>query len=144
VTQAGAAVPAIAPGHWVLGVGIDVVAIERFSQTLRRTPALAHRLFAPPELITSSGTPRRAASLAGRFAVKEAVAKALGVPRGMDWHDCTVISEESGRPELVTIGTVLAAATALGVSEWRVSLSHDAGIAAAVVIALGSAAGTAP
>lgn len=143
MTQAGAAVPAIAPGHWVLGVGIDVVAIERFSETLRRTPAIAHRLFTPAELTTPSGLPRRPASLAGRFAVKEAVAKALGVPRGMDWHDCTVVSEESGRPELVTIGTVLAAATTLGVTQWRLSVSHDAGIAAAVVIAIGTASGAA-
>ncbi len=139
MTSVGVALPVVAPGHWVLGIGIDVVAVERFRHTLRRTPALAQRLFAPSELTTAAGSPRHAASLAARFAVKEAVAKALGVPTGMKWHDCTVISEESGRPMLVATGTVLAAAMALGVSTWRLSLSHDAGIAAAVVLALGSA-----
>ncbi|SDO99214.1 holo-[acyl-carrier protein] synthase [Nakamurella panacisegetis] len=124
-------------GHLVIGVGIDVVAVDRFAETLRRTPSLARRLFAPDELITVSGSPRRPVSLAGRFAVKEAVAKALGVPRGMEWHDCTVRSEDSGRPVLVVTGTVQAAAAELGVTEWRLSLSHDAGIAAAVVLALG-------
>jgi holo-[acyl-carrier protein] synthase len=129
--------PTVPTGHIVLGVGIDVVAVERFSEALQRSPGLAGRLFAPAELVTASGSPRRPVSLAGRFAVKEAVAKALGVPRGMHWHDCAVISEESGRPTLVTVGTVLAAATAMGVTSWRLSLSHDAGIAAALVMALG-------
>jgi holo-[acyl-carrier protein] synthase len=131
-------VPEIPPGQVVIGVGIDVVSVERFAESLRRTPALRERLFAPAERITDSGAPRRVTSLAGRFAVKEAVAKALGVPRGMEWHDCTVVSESCGRPVLVPTGTVLAAAGALGVTHWRVSLSHDAGIAAAVVLALGA------
>ncbi len=126
-------------GHLVLGLGIDVVDVDRFADVLARTPALKDRLFAPAELITTSGSIRRPASLAGRFAVKEAVAKALGGPAGLDWHDCSVMSLPSGRPELLTTGTVLAAATALGVTTWRLSLSHDAGIAAAIVLALGSA-----
>ena len=69
--------------------------------------------------------------------MKEAAAKALGVPTGMDWHDCQVVSEDSGRPRLEVTDTVAAAAAALGVTDWRISISHDAGIAAAVVIALG-------
>jgi len=131
-------VPDVPPGHFVIGIGIDVVAVERFSQSLSRTPALRERLFAPGELITASGFARRDTSLAGRFAVKEAVAKALGVPSGMKWHDCSVISQDSGAPILVPTGTVLAAADALGVTCWRLSLSHDGGIAAAVVLALGA------
>jgi holo-[acyl-carrier protein] synthase len=55
----------------------------------------------------------------------------------MDWHDCQVVSEMSGRPRLEISDTVAAAAAALGVTDWRISISHDAGIAAAVVIALG-------
>jgi holo-[acyl-carrier protein] synthase len=121
----------------VLGIGIDVVAIDRFAASLLRTPGLRQRLFSPEELITPSGDPRSAASLAGRFAAKEAVAKALGVPPGMDWHDCTVATLASGRPELQIRRTVAAAAEALGVARWHVSLSHDAGIAAAIVLALG-------
>jgi holo-[acyl-carrier protein] synthase len=124
-----------APG--VLGVGIDVVAVERFATALRRTPPLAARLFAGAERVTGSGHPRSPASLAARFAVKEAVAKALGVPAGMDWHDCSVVSESSGRPVLRVTGTVAAASLALGIRDWRISLSHDAGIAAAIVVGLG-------
>jgi len=129
--------PEIPLGASVLAVGIDVVAVERFAASLLRTPALARRLFTPQEQVTASGLPRGPASLAARFAVKEAAAKALGVPAGMDWHDCRVVSEMSGRPRLEISDTVAAAALALGVTDWRISISHDAGIAAAVVIALG-------
>ncbi len=124
-------------GLAVVGVGIDVVAVQRFSESLARTPGLRSRLFAPDELLTAGGAARHPQSLAGRFAAKEAVAKALGVPAGLDWHDCRVMSEESGRPVLELRATVAQAASALGVTGWRLSLSHDGGIAAAVVIALG-------
>ena len=127
-------VPPIPPGARVISVGIDVVAVDRFAAILERTPALAARLFSADEMVTATGLPRGPASLAARFAVKEAVAKALGVPAGMDWHDCRVISESSGQPVLQVVDTVAAAA---GVTGWRLSVSHDAGIAAAVVIALG-------
>lgn len=121
----------------VVGVGIDVVAVERFAAALDRTPALSDRLFAPEEMISAAGHPRSIASLAARFATKEAVAKALGVPAGMDWHDCRVRSSARGRPELLITGTVAAAADAQGITGWQLSLSHDAGIAAAMVLALG-------
>jgi holo-[acyl-carrier protein] synthase len=121
----------------VLAVGIDVVAVDRFARTLIRTPALTNRLFAPEELVTPSGAVRGAASLAARFAVKEAVAKALGVPPGMEWHDCRVESASSGRPSLLVLGTVARAAALQGITSWQLSVSHDAGIAAAMVLALG-------
>lgn len=129
--------PEMPIGARVVSVGIDVVAVERFAASLRRTPGLAGRLFTAREQITASGHPRGPASLAARFAVKEAAAKALGVPTGMDWHDCQVVSEDSGKPRLEVTATVAAAAATLGVQDWRISISHDAGIAAAVVIALG-------
>lgn len=129
--------PDLPAGSAVIGVGIDVVAIDRFAASLRRTPSLRARLFGPAELVSASGAERGPASLAARFAAKEAVAKALGVPRGMNWHDCAVVSESSGRPVLMTTGTVLQRAGELAVTGWRISLSHDGGIAAAVVIALG-------
>ena len=132
-----AVIPPIPPDVQVMSVGIDVVAVDRFAAMLERTPALAARLFSPEEMVTASGHPRGPASLAARFAVKEAVAKALGAPAGMDWHDCRVVSESSGQPVLQVIDTVAAAAAAAGVTGWRLSVSHDAGIAAAVVIALG-------
>jgi holo-[acyl-carrier protein] synthase len=115
----------------IVGVGIDVVDISRFEESLRRTPGLAERLF------TSDEAGRPLASLAARFAAKEALAKALGAPQGLLWHDATVRRGDDGRPHLVIAGTVAARAEALGVDAMHVSLSHDAGIASAVVVAEG-------
>ena len=112
----------------VVGVGIDVVDIARFEESLRRTPALLERLFTPAEV----GRPL--ASLAARFAAKEAIAKALGAPGGLAWQDAEIVSEETGRPRFEIRGSVAARAEALGANHVHVSLSHDAGIASAVVV----------
>ena len=112
----------------VIGVGIDVVDIDRFVQALERTPSLRGRLF------TDAEAGRPPASLAARFAAKEAIAKALGAPVGMAWHDAEIVSEETGRPRFEIRGTVAAQAETLGVAHVHVSLSHDAGIASAVVV----------
>jgi len=112
----------------VIGVGIDVVDLERFVESLARTPGLSERLFTPAE---SELGP---ASLAARFAAKEALAKALGAPAGLAWLDAEIITDDRGRPGFKIIGTVAARAAELGVATIHVSLSHDAGIASAVVI----------
>ena len=119
----------------IIGVGVDVVPVERFAAALRRTPGLAERLFTPAERVTGGGLPRTPESLAARFAAKEAVAKALGVPAGLEWQDCEVTSTEDGRPELVVRGTVSVAAVERGITTWHLSLSHDGGIASAMVVA---------
>jgi holo-[acyl-carrier protein] synthase len=121
----------------IIGVGIDVAEIERFGAALERTPELARRLFIEEELLLASGERRGTASLAARFAAKEAVAKALGAPGGLHWTDAEVYVEDSGQPRLRVRGTVAARAAELGVRAWHVSLSHDAGVASAVVIAEG-------
>ena len=113
----------------IIGVGIDVVDVDRFAQSLARTPRLAHRLFTEAEQVLP------AASLAARFAAKEAVAKALGAPAGLHWHDCEIVTDPDGRPWLTVSGTVAAAAAERGVNRWHLSLSHDGGIASAMVVA---------
>jgi len=121
----------------IIGVGIDVAEIDRFAGALERTPALAERLFVAHELLLPSGERRGIASLAARFAAKEALAKALGAPGGLRWTDAEVFTESNGRPRLRVTGTVAARAAELGVRSWHVSLSHDAGVASAVVVAEG-------
>jgi holo-[acyl-carrier protein] synthase len=118
----------------IVGVGIDVVPVERFEAALQRTEGLAARLFTAAEQITASGQPRSAESLAARFAAKEALAKALGAPGGMLWTDAEISTDEHGRPFLTVSGTVAARAAQLGIDRWHVSLSHDGGIASATVI----------
>lgn len=115
----------------IVGVGVDIVDIARFGAVLRRTPALALRLFAEGE---RDGA---VASLAASFAAKEAVAKALGAPPGLHWHDVEVVHDPLGRPWLDVRGTVADAAGQRGIVRWHVSLSHDAGMSIAMVVAEG-------
>lgn len=119
----------------IVSVGNDVVLVERFAVALKRTPMLAEKIFTESERRTSSGNPRSPDSLAARFAAKEAVAKALGAPAGLHWHDCEIVVDPDGRPWLTVTGTVAAAAAERGIERWHLSLSHDGGIASAVVIA---------
>jgi holo-[acyl-carrier protein] synthase len=119
----------------IVSVGIDVVLVERFGKALERTPLLVERLFTSAERVTPSGNPRSAESLAARFAAKEAVAKALGAPGGLHWHDCEIVTDPDGRPWLTVSGTVAQAAAERGISRWHLSLSHDGGIASAMVVA---------
>jgi holo-[acyl-carrier protein] synthase len=115
----------------IIGVGIDVVDVSRFEAALRRTPGLAPRLF------TASEQQLPVASLAARFAAKEALAKALGAPVGLRWVDAEVSRGTDGRPQLTMTGTVAARAVELGASSTHLSMSHDAGIASAVVVVEG-------
>ncbi len=115
----------------IVGVGVDVVDVARFEQSLQRTPTLADRLF--------TGVERELPlpSLAARFAAKEALAKALGAPKTLQWHDAEITRGDDGRPLLAVRGTVAEAADKLGVRAWHLSLSHDAGLAVAMVVAEG-------
>jgi holo-[acyl-carrier protein] synthase len=115
----------------IVGVGVDAVDVNRFTASLERTPSLATRLFTPAERELT------VLSLAARFAAKEAIAKALGAPRALQWHDAEITRGEGGRPELSVTGSVAAAAQALGVRHWHLSLSHDGGLALAFVVAEG-------
>jgi holo-[acyl-carrier protein] synthase len=110
-------------------VGIDVADLERFERSLQRTPGMRDRLFTDAE----KDLPPR--SLAARFAAKEALAKALGAPRGLLWTDAEIRRAPDGRPSLHVCGTVAAAARQRGITHWHVSMSHDGGIATAIVIA---------
>ncbi len=118
----------------VIGIGVDLVDIARFERALHRTPALRDRLFAVDER-SRDGVDLPARSLAGRFAAKEALIKALGDSWAMRWHDMAVVGDERGKPSFALEGAASEAADALGVRRVHVSMSHDAGMAIAVVVA---------
>ncbi|MBW9204725.1 holo-ACP synthase [Mumia sp. zg.B17] len=115
----------------IVGIGVDVVDVERFAAALEQTPALRERLFAPAE---RTGAP---VVLAGRFAAKEALAKALGSPGGLSWHDAEVGRSASGRPTLTVTGAAGARAAELGVVRWHLSIAHDGPVATAFVVGEG-------
>lgn len=112
----------------IVGLGTDLVEIARLEQALERTPTLRERVFTPAE---ASLPP---ASLAARFAAKEALSKALGAPAGLSWQDAEVVIEESGRPRLELRGTIADAVAGLGADQVHLSLSHDGGFALAFVV----------
>jgi holo-[acyl-carrier protein] synthase len=107
------------------GIGIDVVDIERFKSSLDRTPGLVEKLF------TENERTKPISSLAARFAAKEALAKALSVGKGLPWHDAEILNLESGKPVFLFRGEI---AEIIDGADVHLSLSHDAGIASAMVI----------
>lgn len=114
----------------IVGIGADVCSVDRFLAAEAR-PGVAARVLADAEREGSVQT------RAGRFAAKEALAKALGAPAGLSWLDCRVVRAPSGQPSFELSGTVRARAEALGVRTVHLSISHDAGVALAVVVCEG-------
>jgi len=117
--------------------GIDLVDISRLEEI---QPAIRQRflkrVFTDNELADVGDS---AASLAGRFAAKEAVAKALGCGIGpVSWKEIEVLRGEAGEPELKLNGNATRLAQQLGLEQWSISISHTAGQAVAVAVALGS------
>jgi len=118
----------------IIGIGVDVVDLARFERALDRTPKLKNRLFAEVEL----STPDRVLSLrslAGRFAAKEALIKALGESAGIQWHDMRVVSDLHGNPHFELSGAAAAVAASKGARTLHLTMSHDAGVAVAMVVA---------
>lgn len=116
----------------IIGTGIDLVDIPRFERTLERTPRLRERLFAPAE------RELRLPSLAARYAAKEALIKALGGSDGVHWTEIEIASEPSGRPHFVLTGSTAAVVAERGISSLHLTMSHDAGLATAFVVAEGA------
>lgn len=121
----------------VKGVGVDVVDVERFGRIIERSPGVLSRTLLTAEQFLPSGGRRPLESLAARFAAKEAVAKALGAPGSLPWHECEVVSSESGQPRVTLTGSLAELSRSRGIDDWQLSLSHDGGIAIAFVVASG-------
>jgi holo-[acyl-carrier protein] synthase len=120
----------------LVGLGIDSVDILRFADILARRPALASRLFTGAERTYAAGLANPVPTLAGRFAAKEAVMKALGVGLGaFDWADVEVERQEGGAPCLLVTGRAASLAAGRGVGSWYVSITHTDTVASAVVAA---------
>jgi holo-[acyl-carrier protein] synthase len=118
----------------IVGIGVDIVDIARFERGLTRTPSLLSRLFADSEQ-SRDGQPLPLRSLAGRFAAKEALIKALGESTGVTWHDMLVVSDVHGNPGIELRAATKAIADSKGITAIHLSMSHDAGVAIAYVVA---------
>jgi len=119
----------------IIGLGIDVSSIARQRAALERFgERLWQRILTEGERADLSPRPDRALALAGRFAAKEAAAKALGGQPDVWWHDVEIRPDPRGAPQLTFLGPARAHAERLGVRRTFVSITHDAGVAAAVVV----------
>src|SRR2546422_1000977 len=120
----------------ILGIGVDVVAIERISRSLAEGGKFEEQVFTEEECAACASRADRARVLAARFAAKEAGLKALGTgwAQGLSFQQVEVVDGEGGRSELRLNGAAAERARALGVGHMHVSLSHDLAVAAAVVV----------
>ena len=121
----------------MIGIGVDLVEVDRVRRVLDRTPSLVTRLFTEGERAYAESAADPAERFAVRFAAKEAAMKALRIGLGaVDWHDLEVARTPSGAPDLVVTGRAAELAAAAGVTRWLVTLTHTATMAEAVVVAL--------
>jgi len=122
----------------MIGIGTDLVDLDRFRVVLARTPRIVQRLFTEGEQAYACARRDPSERLGVRFAAKEAAMKSLGVGLGeVDFRDLEVVRLESGAPMLEVHGRAAKAADDLGVRRWLITLSHTHQLAQAVVVALG-------
>ena len=122
----------------VIGLGTDLIEIERIERSVRRFgDAFLRRVFTPGEIAYCMSKKNCAESLAARFAAKEAGAKALGtgISRGVGWREFEVIRQPGERPEVHLSGRAGEIAAGLGIRRMSLSLSHSRSLSFAVVIA---------
>ena len=121
----------------IFGIGVDIVAIERFQLFMASgNTAIIERLFTPEERSRCGSRKDAASCLAARFAAKEAFLKALGtgLREGISWQDMEVSNNSLGKPELVLSGKAAEQFQANGLIGIQLSLSHDGGKAIAMVV----------
>lgn len=119
----------------ILGVGVDLVSVERMQAAIARWEGrLVGRLFTTEEVAACQRRARPEVHLAARFAAKEALLKAIGIGwgRGAAWREVEV--QGTGAPLLCLRGRVQELAAARGVQRTHLSMSHDGGYAIAVVV----------
>jgi holo-[acyl-carrier protein] synthase len=122
----------------VIGIGTDLVELDRFRTTLERTPSIVDRLFTEGEQAYATLRRDPTERFAARFAAKEAVLKALGLGiGGVAFREIEVVRADSGAPSIVLHGGAVDAAAARGVRRWLLTMTHTDRVAHAIAVALG-------
>jgi len=120
----------------VLRTGVDLIEISRIEEVVsRHGKHYLERIYTPAELEQCG---KRTESLAGRFAAKEAVAKALGSGIGdVSWKEIEVLGDEQNAPILILHGAAEQMAKGIGLTTWSVSISHSQSHSVALVVMIG-------
>jgi len=121
----------------IVGIGTDVVSIERIAGVLERHgERFVNRVLTPDERVRFNRTKAKASHLAKRWAAKEAFSKAIGtgIHYPFTWQSITVGRDAKGKPLVIPNGEMKAHLEALGVTRAHVSLTDDAGVAVAFVV----------
>jgi len=119
------------------GTGTDLIEIARIRQSIARFgPRFLERVFTPGEIAYCERKKNAAESYAGRFAAKEAAAKALGtgIARGVGWLEIEVRREPGERPTVHFTGRAAARAAKMGVVAASLSITHSRELALATVL----------
>jgi holo-[acyl-carrier protein] synthase len=120
----------------VIGIGVDLVEVERFRTVLARTPTLVDRVFTDDERAYADKRRDPTERYAVRWAAKEAVMKALGVGLGeVDLNEIEVVRAESGEPSVRLHGRAAKRAAERGVTSWLLTLTHTDTTAQAIAVA---------
>jgi holo-[acyl-carrier protein] synthase len=119
----------------IIGVGIDLEEIARIADlSAKWGERFERKLFTDGERAFCRARAHTAQHFAARFAAKEATLKALRVPPGLKWHELEVVHGGKAAPRLSLTGEAAAVAARLGVRATHLTITHAAGVAAAVVI----------
>ena len=119
-----------------LATGVDLIEIDRIESAIEsHGERFLNRVFTPQELSEVGGN---FASLAARFAAKEAVAKALGTGIGfVSWQEIEILRGSAGEPNLCLHGEAKRLAEEKQLHNWSISLSHSHRYAIAFAVAIG-------
>lgn len=123
----------------ILGIGTDILQLQRAANALERTPNISQRILTPNEYQTFLKTALPTAYFAKRFSAKEAIVKALGtgIGRGVGWQHIEIVNNDAGKPEVILSGGALAAAQAKGIQNIHISYSDEQDYVVAFAIAEG-------
>lgn len=121
----------------IVGIGTDIVEIQRIQAALQRTGrGLAQRILTDQEMVVFDKHHHPERFLAKRFSAKEAASKALGtgIAKGVSFHDFTILNDENGKPTLNMTGKAAVFAEQFGVTSMHISISDEKHYATAMVV----------
>lgn len=121
-----------------VGLGVDIIEVERMERVLERTPSFIEKIFSPEEIEYCESTAYPAIHYAARFAAKEAVVKALGVgfTCGIGYQDIEVVKDKVEKPQVKLYRKAKEVAESSEIEEIALSISHTRKDAIACAIAI--------